>query len=181
MDTCIGKGRSSCMDAPIKIKTVLPMDCLTLVRRSWSQRFDASLDIRCMNIVVQSDGGRGAESGGGRFLNMSCTVFMAEAIAIEEATGRADQQDSAVEDGEKGLQEQEQERGGFMDVLRATTTDEFDGPQVPHLTVSAPVPREPGSTPDGRAPILASPPWAQVQGQEQEQEEQGRAGRVRAM
>jgi len=84
---------------------------LTMDRRcSWDRRFHTTMPLRNANLVIQTDGGRREEDcaaaawiiglwidegqGGryepvaahGTFLDASCTVFMAEAIALDEAS-----------------------------------------------------------------------------------------------
>ena len=77
-------------------------------KSSWQHRCTASLNLAESNIIIQTDGGLREEDcaaaawiigvwrvdsqtfepleAGGVFLEKSCTVFMAEAIAIDEAS-----------------------------------------------------------------------------------------------
>ena len=82
---------------------------LTMDRRlSWQKFFPTTLDWSQAHVIIQTDGGRRAEDcaaanwifglwdsdmkkyepymAGGIFIEVSCTVFKAEAIAIDEAS-----------------------------------------------------------------------------------------------
>ena len=82
-------------------------------RSTWCKRFDTTLDMTKCNVVVQTDGGMreddcaaaawiiglwGSVDGKdvfepyiihGTFLELPCTVFGAEAIALDEASAEA--------------------------------------------------------------------------------------------